>query len=156
MYSDEEVQAFLKTRVARPSSAGVILEDEKGRALILKANYKQYWSFPGGWVEDTQTPIQAAHRELEEETGLVRRVEDLEFAYVVYRSSQLMNTYQFIFRSTVMHDESEAIELQPEEIDEYRFVEKSDVLAQPDEYGEAVIIWARSSPGGYFEQQLQA
>ena len=153
MYDRQEVQNYLKTRVARPSSAGVILEDESGKALILKANYKQYWSFPGGWIEDEQAPPEAAARELEEEAGISLATESLEFAYVVNRKSELMQTYQFIFRSTQPYA-GEKLVLQPSEIDEARFVTKDEVLANQDAYGLAVVLWAQGDTRGYVEQQL--
>ena len=64
MYNREDIQEFLRTRVSRPASAGVVIYNDKKEALVLKASYKPYWSFPGGWIEDNQTPIQAAVREL--------------------------------------------------------------------------------------------
>lgn len=153
MYDRQEVQNYLKTRVARPSSAGIILEDESSRALVLKANYKQYWSFPGGWVEDEQTPLEAAVRELEEEAGISLAAESLEFAYVINRKSELMQTYQFIFRTTQLYV-GEKLVLQPSEIDEARFVSKDEVLANQGAYGLAVVLWAQDDTRGYVEQQL--
>lgn len=154
MYEREEVQRYLAERVARPSSAGVIVENSHGEALVLKANYKSYWTFPGGWAEDLQTPAQAAARELVEETGLVRELEQLEFERIVTRQSSLMHTYQFIFRSTVVYDEQESILLQPEEIDEARFVTRETVLEKPEAYGLAVVLWAQQDTRRYVEQQL--
>lgn len=153
MYDRAEVQNYLASRVARPSSAGVILEDESGKALVLKANYKQYWSFPGGWVEDEQTPLEAAVRELEEEAGISLAEDSLEFAYVVSRKSELMQTYQFIFRTTQLYEGQELV-LQPSEIDEACFVSKDEVLASQNSYGLAVVLWAQNDTRGYVEQQL--
>lgn len=62
MYSEEETKHFLKTQVARPASAGVVVCNHAGEALVLKAHYKPYWSFPGGWIEEGQTPLLAAAR----------------------------------------------------------------------------------------------
>ncbi len=60
----------------RTMSAGVVVvrqEDDSWRLLLLRAF--QYWDSPKGRVEDGETPLQAAIREVEEETGLT----DLEF-----------------------------------------------------------------------------
>lgn len=154
MYDRADVQQYLASRVARPSSAGVILENAAGEALLLKANYKKYWAFPGGWVDDAQTPPEAAVRELEEEAGISIDVATLEFGYMVNRASELMQTYQFIFRTTATYDDSQAIVLQASEIDEYAFVSKATVLADPDTYGLAVVLWAQDDPRHYIEQQL--
>ncbi|MBH1980519.1 NUDIX hydrolase [Candidatus Saccharibacteria bacterium] len=157
MYEREDIQKYLATRVARPSSAGVILVNQQDEALLLKAHYKPYWSFPGGWVDDQQTPAQAALRELVEETGISLRAEDITFAYVVDRISDIMHTYQFMFRGNRIIDETQVtIVLQADEIAEYRFVSREAILADPINYGGAVLVWARDTGEGYAEQPLEA
>ena len=156
LYERDTVKQFLATRVARPSSAGVIIENAAGEALLLKAHYKPYWSFPGGWVEDTQTPLQAALRELQEEVGIELDDSDVEFVFMVDRMSELMHTYQFMFRARIpLSDELlERITLQADEISEWRVVSKGAVLAGADNYGGAVIAWARDEQSGYVEQRI--
>lgn len=159
MYTREETRRFLATRVARPASAGVIVETTEGRSLVLKAHYKPYWSFPGGWIEHGQTPRAAAVRELEEETGLELPEKDVLMAFVVSRSSELMQTFQFIFQSTATISEQTSLQLQANEIADYKFVSKEDVLQSRDEFGGAVIAWAESSEfdssPGYYEQRIE-
>lgn len=154
MYEREDVQKFLATRVARPSSAGVILENPDGQALLLKAHYKPYWSFPGGWVEDGQTPREAALRELSEETGIEMSSQDVSFAYMVDRISELMHTYQFMFRASKPLGDTSQIVLQASEIAEWRFVSRQDVLADLPNYGGAVQVWARGDTSGYAEEPI--
>lgn len=47
-----------------------VVNDQVGRFLILK-RVDGHWDIPGGSVEDAETPLRAAVRELCEETGLV-------------------------------------------------------------------------------------
>lgn len=155
MYERADIQQYLASRVARPSSAGIIIEDSVGRALVLKAHYKSYWSFPGGWIEDQQTPPQAAVRELLEETGLSVDESSLAFAYVINRKSDIMQTYQFLFRTSQIFDEGAVVNIQSEEIDAFAFMTKSEVLADADNYGLAVVLWAQDDRRGYVEQQLE-
>jgi 8-oxo-dGTP diphosphatase len=59
----------------RISCASVILENNEGEILLLRDNkstigYPNHWTLVGGKVENGETPEMAAHRELEEETGL--------------------------------------------------------------------------------------
>jgi bis(5'-nucleosidyl)-tetraphosphatase len=59
-------------------SAGVIVvrrEDDNWRYLLLRAYH--YWDFPKGLVGEGEDPLQAAVREVEEETGLT----DLVFSW---------------------------------------------------------------------------
>ena len=140
MYNREDIQEFLRTRVARPASAGVVIYNDKKEALVLKANYKPYWSFPGGWIEDNQTPIQAAVRELSEETGILIIPQRLKFLYIINRVSNIMQSYQFIFEYSGMIDDFTSIKLQPEEIDDYKFVSREEVLINLNNYDKIDIV----------------
>ena len=57
-------------------AVAIIIENLKGEVLIqLRENrpdlpFANQWTLPGGKVEPNETPIKAAIRELEEETGL--------------------------------------------------------------------------------------
>ena len=155
MYNREDIQEFLRTRVSRPASAGVVIYNDKKEALVLKANYKPYWSFPGGWIEDNQTPIQAAIRELSEETGILISPQRLKFLYTINRVSNIMQSYQFIFEYSGVIDAFTSIKLQPEEIDDYKFVSREEVLINLNNYGGAVQIWAKGKNIGYFEQTVE-
>jgi len=55
--------------------AVVLLVDRQGRLLMQHRDSKartspNQWAFPGGKIEPTEQPIETAHRELLEETGL--------------------------------------------------------------------------------------
>lgn len=52
------------------TAAGCLLSDEQGRILIVKADYRQNWQFPGGSIDSGEDARQCAQRELLEETGL--------------------------------------------------------------------------------------
>lgn len=54
-------------------SVAVVTRNEKGQLLLVKRGKeprKGYWALPGGFMDDGESAIQAALRELEEETGL--------------------------------------------------------------------------------------
>lgn len=59
-------------------SAGVaILRETPAGPLFLLLRAWRYWDFPKGAVEPGESPLQAAIREVQEETG----INDLEFAW---------------------------------------------------------------------------
>jgi ADP-ribose pyrophosphatase YjhB (NUDIX family) len=54
-------------------SVAVVTCNEKGQLLLVKRKEeprKGFWSLPGGFMDDGESAIQAALRELQEETGL--------------------------------------------------------------------------------------
>ena len=51
-------------------AAAVLFLDEDGRVLLVDPVYKPGWEFPGGVVEDGESPRTAAVREVAEELGL--------------------------------------------------------------------------------------
>lgn len=50
-------------------SAGALFF-HKDKILIVKPSYRNYWLFPGGMVEDRESPQDACRREVREEIGL--------------------------------------------------------------------------------------
>jgi 8-oxo-dGTP diphosphatase len=56
----------------------LLLIEKNGKFLMAKRTKKPltgFWSFPGGHVDKGETPLQAAHRELKEETNLEADIE---------------------------------------------------------------------------------
>ena len=61
------------TVVPKPRQAGrAILRDSQGRVLLIHFVLPNmtFWATPGGGVEPGETPLAAAHRELQEELGI--------------------------------------------------------------------------------------
>ena len=57
-------------------AAAVVVVNKLGQVLILKrashsATYPNHWNFPGGSLDEGETPSEAAIRELRGETGLM-------------------------------------------------------------------------------------
>lgn len=78
----EEVQTIIKKCLPKktekndlPTFSRVIIQNERGEFLLVK-DKKWGWNFPGGKIEEGETPELAAKREVFEETNLV--VENLE------------------------------------------------------------------------------
>lgn len=151
----EHFKAWTETLDRRMSSAVIILESED-KALIVKANYKSHWTFPGGAVDAGESPKQAAIRELKEEMNLDIDPDKLEFGWVVSRYSKVAMTYQFVFRAPLEEVNLDDIKLQEEEIEDWRLVSREDVLSNNLNYSKATGAWARNFDGGYLEQSFGA
>ncbi len=84
--------------------ASVILENNEGEILLLLRDnkstigYPNHWTLMGGKVENGETPEMAAHRELEEETGLKA---DLSFWRRYDRQHPLFIVDQYIYLGKV-------------------------------------------------------
>ena len=82
----------------------IILENREGEVLLLLRDnkstimYPNHWTLVGGKVEDCETPEMAAHRELEEETGLKM---DLSFWKRYDREHLLFIVDQYIYTGKV-------------------------------------------------------
>ena len=51
-------------------AAGALITDPDGRVLLVKPNYRELWSIPGGICEFGEPPHVGCHREVAEEIGL--------------------------------------------------------------------------------------
>jgi 8-oxo-dGTP pyrophosphatase MutT (NUDIX family) len=51
-------------------ASGVLFVDDQDRVLMLRTTYKSHWEIPGGYVEATESPLDACVREVREEIGL--------------------------------------------------------------------------------------
>jgi 8-oxo-dGTP pyrophosphatase MutT (NUDIX family) len=66
----------------RVKSATVLLFNGQGKLLAVSRGHDHRdWGMPGGWIEPGEKPVEAASRELWEETGLLVYPEDLRMVY---------------------------------------------------------------------------
>lgn len=75
-----------------PASTAVV-RDAGGRILLVLRNREPgcgLWALPGGFVENGESPAEAARRELEEETGLLG--EGPSLVDVIYHESEFYRT----------------------------------------------------------------
>ena len=75
-----------------PAVTGVVV-DPKGRLLLVRRNREpglNEWALPGGFVETGESPVEAAIRELREETRLV--VSDPTLIDVIHQESRFYGT----------------------------------------------------------------
>lgn len=147
--------AWSKTLDRRVSSAAMILEDGAGRALIVKANYKSYWTFPGGIIDKGETPKEAAIRETHEEVGITIDPSLATFVAVVNRKSNEAQTYQFIFKAPFTAAMLDSLVLQNSELEEYAFITKADISTGSRVYGKVIDHWINNA-SGYVEQLFNA
>lgn len=111
------------------SVAACFVEDA-GRILLLHRNdSERAWGLPAGGIEDGESPIDAAIRELQEETGyraIIDDVNDLGMTFV--RGSQFDYTFHLY---KVALDHPITVQLDEREHTDYRWVTPSEALSLP-------------------------
>ncbi|MET3699469.1 ADP-ribose pyrophosphatase YjhB (NUDIX family) [Bacillus oleivorans] len=108
-----------------------VVVDETGRFLVVKKAYsglKGVWSFPAGFVKESETADQAAVREVLEETGIHAEV----IGCLGVRTGVIENRISdnmIIFR---LKPVAGSIQVQEKEIMEARFMCPDEMINDPD------------------------
>lgn len=97
--------------------------DDRNRILLVKITYGSgNWTFPGGHLEENESPIDGVKREVLEETGYVVDVEHLISVYSAPSKDDLVLLFKCkIIEHTGVHDN---------EIDQIDFFEKNKLPTQ--------------------------
>jgi 8-oxo-dGTP diphosphatase len=108
-------------------SAAALFTDPAGRVLLVKPNYREHWSLPGGVLEHGEPPHLACQREVSEEIGLVIEPGPLLVIHWTppdeYRPKPAVS---FVFDGGELHGGTRIV-LQESELDDYRFVAAADL-----------------------------
>lgn len=98
-------------------TAGVVVEKE-GKILLVKRNmdpWKSCWYLPAGFVENDESPHDAAEREAHEETGLeimAGKLIDVVFYNDDPRGNGIVILYEGIIKGGSIKKNSEALDIQ--------------------------------------------
>jgi 8-oxo-dGTP diphosphatase len=108
-------------------SAAALFTDPAGRVLLVKPNYREHWSLPGGILEQGEPPHAGCRREVAEEVGLdVAPGRLLAVDWTPPQGIRPRAMVAFIFDGGVLPEHA-PIRLQEEELDGYRFVEPGEL-----------------------------
>ncbi|WP_404428933.1 bis(5'-nucleosyl)-tetraphosphatase [Sutcliffiella horikoshii] len=109
-------------------SCGVIIYIDKPdtRYLVVKSNSNGHWGFPKGHIEENETEIDAAIREVKEETGLEVLIhEDFKTSMEYMISERTIRKEVILFLGTPM---STPVTIQESEIAMYKWATFTDTL----------------------------
>lgn len=105
------------------ASAGALITDPAGRALVVKPNYRPGWSLPGGVCEHGEPPHLACAREVLEEVGLaITPARLLVVHWLPPEAERTDPNIAFIFDGGTV-DGPDGIRLQYEELDDFAFID---------------------------------
>src|SRR5690349_8448493 len=84
--------------------AGALFFNAASELLLVKPTYRDYWSIPGGVVEDGESPRQGCMREVREEIGLDVRLGPLLVVDYTSRATSPREALQFLFHGGTLDD----------------------------------------------------
>lgn len=126
-FTDEEYHKMLPKKQV---GTAILFFNSNGELLILKPDYKEEWTVPGGSTDEGESPFQCALRETKEEIGL----DILEMKLVGIYHSPKKELYssdhlKFIFFGGILSDDQiSKINLQTEELEEHTFKSIAEAL----------------------------
>ncbi|KAB8185934.1 NUDIX domain-containing protein [Microbispora catharanthi] len=108
------------------AAAAGFLTDSSGRVLLVKPGYRDHWGWPGGHIDEGESPEVACGRELAEELGLTRPVGRLLVVqWVPPLDDRPIPLVHFLFDCGTFEDgtgeDGTGVVLQEEELDDYGF-----------------------------------
>ncbi len=119
----ERIRAWYRALPAKRVGAGVLSVDDRNHVLLVKPTYKERWEIPGGLVEASESPHEAAAREVAEELGIDRTLGRLLCVDWVPARDPKTDGLMFIFDGGLLGPiELANVALPSEELSEYRFV----------------------------------
>jgi 8-oxo-dGTP diphosphatase len=103
-------------------SAAALFTNGAGQVLLVKPNYRDHWSLPGGILDHGEAPHAGCRREVAEELGVdLAPGPLLAVDWSAPTGERPRPIVSFIFDGGVLADDV-PIQLQEEELDDYRFV----------------------------------
>jgi len=110
-------------------TAAALITSPDDEVLLVKPNYRDYWSLPGGILEEAEAPEAGCAREVLEEIGLDRPAGPLlAVHWIAPHGERPKPLLAFIFDGGVLDDFS-GIVLQESELDDFRLVPPSELGA---------------------------
>jgi 8-oxo-dGTP diphosphatase len=103
-------------------AAAALISSPSDEVLLVKPNYRELWSLPGGVLENGEPPHIGCAREVREELGISVPVGPLlAVDWIPPDGPRPRPMVAFVFDGGVLADPS-AVVLQQEELDDFRFV----------------------------------
>jgi 8-oxo-dGTP diphosphatase len=108
-------------------AAGALITDRAGRVLIVKPNYRDHWTLPGGVCEHGEPPHIGAFREVAEEVGLVLPVGSLlAVDWSQPYGADARPIMHFVFDGGTAPDGTRIV-VQEQELDAYQFADPGEL-----------------------------
>jgi 8-oxo-dGTP diphosphatase len=115
-------------------AAGALITDPAERVLIVKPNYRDHWTLPGGVCEHGEPPHAGCFREVAEEVGLVLPAGSLlAVDWSQPYGADARPIMHFVFDGGTVPDGIHIV-VQEEELDAYQFADPGELDAYAPRY----------------------
>jgi 8-oxo-dGTP diphosphatase len=147
-----EPSVWLNSLPSKRLAAQVILRNEDGHIMLVKPVYREGWLLPGGIVEEGESPMAGAQRELMEELGIDLTHRQLKLIGIDYSGpwGDFKDVLHVIFDGVVVRPADESrMTMDLAELSAYRFFSMAELLAdQAGFIGRRVANILESSQSG--------
>ena len=148
-----DTQAWYASLATMYGAAAALITNPSGRVLLVKPNYRDHWSLPGGVLEDGEPPHRGCGREVAEEVGLQITVGPLLVVdWAAPNHERPRPAVFFVFDGGEVAPGAD-IRLQEEELDDYRFTAPGEFGAYLPHFLEArysAALNARAAGGAVY------
>ena len=126
-FSDAEEAAWYARLPTMFGAAAALFTDPAGRVLLVKPNYREHWSLPGGILDHGEPPHEGCRREVAEELGLdITPGALLVIGWTAPDRVRPRPVLHFVFDGGELAPDA-SITLQESELDGYRYVGAGDL-----------------------------
>ena len=140
IFTKAENQAWSQTLPGKMCSACIAIRSNK-QVLMVKASYKDHWTFPSGVVDANESPKSAAIRETYEEVGLNIDNNECQLLAVIYTASSDGDRDRFNFAFvTDKFNKSATLSVPNDEIEKAEWVNYQDVAEKSGNKGSYIRI----------------
>jgi len=135
IFTKEENQAWSKTLPGKMCSACVALRSSN-QVLMVKACYKDHWTFPSGIVDANESPKAAALRETTEEVGININENQCTLLRLIYTASSGgdRDRFNFVFIAD-LPDQNTKLKVPNDEIEKAEWVNFDDIAERSGNKG---------------------
>jgi 8-oxo-dGTP diphosphatase len=128
-FTEAEREKWYATLPTMYGAAAALITDPPGRVLLVKPNYRDYWSLPGGVLEQGEPPHEGCAREVREEIGLTLTPGPLlVLAWAGPDGERPRPFVFFVFDGGQVAPGTE-IRLQAEELEDHRYVPAAELAS---------------------------
>ncbi len=129
-------------------TAGALITDTDGAILLVKPNYRDHWTLPGGICEHGEPPHVGCAREVAEELGLHLPVGALlAIDWAQPFGDEARPILHFVFDGGTLGDGS-GIMLQQEELDEFAFIPAEQIASYLAPFGVRRVVAGLAARAG--------